>query len=188
MSWCDRLLRRAGAARYLDLGRRTGGESTRPSSDVRAVRVARRCRAWARSRRHRARSPCAWRAFDKNMIPLMVVAPGPRSQRRTAEPRSGSARRRTGSCRRIRARDVGDSARITSRETEAARHPRAAAICGASRALRSRSCSIAWRSGTTDLISTTSTVAVGRCQARMSIAPRSPQIENETSTAVSQPQ
>jgi hypothetical protein len=46
---------------------------------------------------------------------------------------------------------------------------------------------MAWLSGTTDFTSTTSRTPDPGWNASESIEPRSPQIENETSTATSQP-
>ena len=112
---------------------------------------------------------------------------GSRSQVRIVAPRAGSAASNTCWCCRTRPRDVGDSATTRSRLVVVGRHPRLPAISGASLVLRSRSCSIACRSGITDLTSTTRSERVGSCHASRSIEPRSPQIENDTSTAVVQP-
>lgn len=139
----------------------------------------------------RSRPPCRRLtppsvADDRNNNPASGPA-GRRSQRRTSAPRLGSAVPYIDANWAILRRDVDESPTTSRRATPRHFQPRLRAISGARRVLRSNPWSVASESGTTDLTSTTSTIPVVRWNAKMSIEPRSPQIENDTSTETSQP-
>jgi hypothetical protein len=141
--------------------------------------------------RTRWRPPCrrrrpSWVTVDRNSRPANGPS-GRRSHERIAPPRSGNATANIAPNAAIRRREVEESPTTSSRATLRHGQLRSAHTVCASRAFRSRPWRVAWASGTIDFASTTRTEPVARWSARMSIDPRSPQTENDASTATSQP-
>ncbi len=116
-----------------------------------------------------------------------MVPTGDLNHLRIATLRPGRAARRVAAWESTRRRAVRSFGRTSSRVTETARHPRSRATSRPSRPFRSRETSIAWRSGTTDLTSTTRSEPVAGWNPRTSIDPRSPRMLNEASGSASQP-
>jgi hypothetical protein len=112
---------------------------------------------------------------------------GSRNQAATPRPRTGNDVRYVAESSSTRRRAVEDAPTTSSRPTARHGHPRPTATSRARRVFRSMAWIIACESGTTDFTSTTSTVAEGRHRPRTSIDPRSPRIEYDASTIVSQP-
>ena len=127
-----------------------------------------------------------WRESERNQIAASAPT-GSRSHLRAACDRAGSAASRTAAWRSTCRRFVISSGNTTSRATRTGCQPnRSLAMSDANRTFTSNGRSNPSTEPSSVLISTTSSVRLGSCHARMSMEPRSPKCAKLTSTSTSQ--